>query len=436
MIRQARGSCGPRHWSAAVLFTIALTGCGKANNTQAAAPERPEPVRVSVTRAVATEEPITLTTTGTFVAADTSVLTPAVEGLVVQTPATLGSWLPQGAPVVVLDQDAPRLRVREAEGREREASAALAQAEARLGQAAQGGENLDSVPDVQAALAGLEVARAEQRLAQTEETRSANLLKTGDASRASYDRAAAALRSAEARVASAQQQLAAARNTARQSTGAVEGARAALAALKAQTGLARKALADAVIRAPFAGYLTERTVAVGEYVTTASRLGRLERIQPIKVQMQAPEAEAARIRTGQTVRASVQAYGAESFEGKLSTVNVSLNAASRTMLVEATFVNADRRLRPGMFATATVELGGTEQRIIVPATAVQQDNRTDTFRAWVVEGSTARLRLVQPARKQGTTWVLVTGIKPDEQVVSGGSLGQLSDGCTVAVQGR
>lgn len=377
-----------------------------------------------------------MASTGTFVAPHSSVLTPAVEGLVASTPASLGAYVAQGSPIVVLDPEGPRLRLQEAEGREREAAAALAQAEARLGTAAQNGKNLDAVPEVLSARAALDVALAENALAQTEETRSANLLRTGDVSRASYDRAVASLRSAEARVASARQQLDAARNAARQGSGAVDGARAALLAARAQTGLARKALADSVLRAPFSGFLTERTVGVGEYVTTASKLGRLERLTPLKLQFQVPEAQAARLQSGQIVRASVDAYATESFSGRITTVNASLNATSRTLLIEATFDNTDRRLKPGMFATAVIELGGTKEHFIVPASAVQQDNRTDTFHAWVLEGSTARLRLVQPARKERDSWVLVTGVRSGDRVVTGGNIGRLADGTKVTVETR
>lgn len=414
----------------ALLASAILSGC-RSQKAAAGGSKSPQPITVTTTEAVARAEELVIQASGSLVAAESSVLTSPVEGLVAATPAKLGQFLAQGDPVAMLDPEGPGLRLREAEAREKEAEAALSQAEARLGKASLSGTRLEAVPEVRSAKATLEVAMAELRLAQTEEARAANLLKSGDVSQSSHDRALASLRTAEARVSSAQEQLEAARNQAAQGSGAIDAAKATLLAARAQTGLARKALADCMIRAPFAGFLSERSVSVGEYATTSTKLGRLDKVQPLKLQLLVPESDSARVRTGSAVRVTTQAFGGEVFAGTVTTVNSALDPASRSVLVEATLPNADRRLKPGMYATGYISLGTIEQRVAVPKDSVHRDDRTDTFHVWVAANGKARLRVVMPGRQTADAWLLLSGVATGDRVISGSVSGRLVDGAPV-----
>lgn len=420
---------------AAAVFVSSLAGCDSKREETAqtsktdASKARPTVLTVTTTPAVERQEPVTIASTGTFAAAEASQLMPSIEGLVAQTPVSVGGFVAEGAPVIVLDRIGPRRRLEEAEAREREAEASVAQAQSRLG-----AEIGDRVPEVQGAKAELAVAEAEAHTAQSEALRSTHLFRTGDVSRASDERAKANLVTAEARVASAQERLKAARNSVRQSVDAIAGARASLAATRAQAATARKALADATVRAPFSGWVTERFVSVGEYVTSSSKLARLERLKPLKLQLQVPETRLAQLKRGQTVQAIVAAFGADRFCGTVSLLNSALNATARTLLVEATFANQDLRLKPGMFAEASVELGFTQVRVAVPEKALEEDNRTDTYRVWVAENNRAYVRIVQPDRKEGSIALLLPGsLRAGERVILT-NRERLTDGAAVQVQ--
>lgn len=409
-----------------------LYGC-TSRQADSAAANTQSAVSVSVAKPQNKAEELILQASGSFVADESSILTPQVEGLIMETPISIGQYARQGSPIVVLDPNGPRLRVHEAEARESEAQAALVQAQARMGLASQGGAKIDAVPEVRAAKAALEVAMAELKLAQTEETRAAKLLQSGDVSKSSYDRALASLKTSEARVASAQEQLEAAKNQANQSGGAIDAARASLQAARAQTSLAKKALADSIIRAPFSGFLSERSVSVGEYVTTSTKLGRLDKVEPLKLQLQVPESDAAKIKLGSEVKALSKSYGQEIFAGRVTVVNSALDPISRSVIVEAIFTNSDRRLKPGMFATAAISLGESVNRVVIPKDALRRDSRTDTFCVWVVESGKARLRTALPGRSSDTEWSLISGLRGGEDLIVGGEVDKLIDGIPVRV---
>ncbi|MBM3760706.1 MAG: efflux RND transporter periplasmic adaptor subunit [Acidobacteria bacterium] len=413
------------------LVSILMVGCGGEVATRKTDVAAAAPVAVKTAKGRAIEAPIELSLTGTFAAESSATLASEVEGIVAVTPVRIGNAVSQGAAVVVLNQQSAQLRLQEALAREKEATANLKQAEARLGAGLT--TRLENVPEVLSAKATLDSAQAEQRLLEIEERRAANLLKGGDVSRASYDRAKANLAMAEARVAGATKQYDAALNQARQSSGSLDGARAALESARAQTGLARKALADTTIRAPFAGYVSARMVAAGEFVNNQSKLVTIDRIQPLKLEIQVPESEASRIKPGLKVRARVQAFGEEWFEGVVANVNMAVNPNSRSFLVEARFENAKLLLKPGMFAEVMVDLGRSESRVVVPATGLDLDSRTDSNRVWTIEKGVARLKLVELAGRSSTEVQVRRGLDADAVVIVS-DRAKLFDGAAVEVR--
>ena len=135
-------------------------------------------------------------------------------------------------------------------------------------------------------------------MAETNAVRYANLVETGDVSRAVYDQARTQAESARAQAASAKQNYEVAVNVARQNNQGIATAQAQLEAARAQTAMARKSVSDTTITAPFSGYISDRPVAVGEYVTPASKVATLLLTNPIKLNLQLPETEAALAHVG------------------------------------------------------------------------------------------------------------------------------------------
>ena len=121
---------------------------------------------------------------------------------------------------------------------------------------------------MQAANANYEQALAELRQAEANERRYRDLVETGDVSIQNYEQYRTARDTARARVNNARQQQEAARNAARQNNQAIKAAQAGVEAARTQVGTAQQAVADTVVRAPFAGFISNRPVAVGEYVSS------------------------------------------------------------------------------------------------------------------------------------------------------------------------
>jgi len=211
-------------------------------------------------------------------------------------------------------------------------------------------------------------------------------------------------------------------------------AQAALEAARAQTALARKALSDTIIKAPFSGHISDRPAALGEYVTPSTRIATLQRLNPIRLRLRLPEADAGLARVAALVTATVAAYPQRQFHGRVTAINPALDPESRTISVEVRIGNPENLLRPGMFATAQMSQPEAEEAVFVPSQAVINDPVTNSSHVYVLEGDIARVRLVQISRPTALTedgMVRITsGLSGAETVITS-NLNQLFDGAKV-----
>ncbi|HET9530284.1 MAG TPA: efflux RND transporter periplasmic adaptor subunit, partial [Blastocatellia bacterium] len=278
-------------------------------------------VDVTVGTAVSKDVPVYIQATGSFAADESSDVAPEISGQVVSTPVDIGALVRRGAVIARLDDRDARIRLEQALAAERQAASAVRQAQERLG--LRNGESFDvnSIPEVRAALRQFEAADAQAKLAEANARRYAALVETGDVSRMTYDQAQAQAESARAQANAARQNYELAINVARQGNVGIGTAQAQLEAARSQVALARKALNDTAITAPFTGYVSDRPVAVGEYVTPASKIATVLKTNPIKLRLQVPETDAARLGVGMTVEATVDAYPDAQFTGKVTAMN-------------------------------------------------------------------------------------------------------------------
>ena len=353
---------------------VLLPGCG----TPASAPESTAapstasasagtPVDVETAQAEQRQVSLVVRATGTFIPDESSDVTPQVAGTIVQTMAQVGDVVRAGAVIVKLDDRDARIRLNQVQ-------ASLQQAEA-------------------------ESSRARQEL-----QRNADLAKSGDISRSSFDRL----------------------------TSQVAIADAAVAQVKAQMAAAEKAVDDTVIRAPFSGHVSARPSSVGEYVTTSVKLLTLVRIQPIKLNLQVPESDATRLRRGMSVEVAVPAHEGAVFKGTVGALNVAIDPNSRAMTVEARFPNADSKLTPGMFGSAEVRLPATESAVFVPSAAVARLANGDASVVYAIEGGQAHVKVVQVADELNGMRRVISGVAAGAEVATT-ALDKLFDGAPVKV---
>jgi RND family efflux transporter MFP subunit len=392
---------------AVVLVTSACTGTVEDDGASAAAAEpapggAPAPIRIEAASAI--EQPIArfIAVTGTLAAQEEAEVAAEIAGRVVATPVERGVPVAFGAELV-------RISATEVEAQAQEAEANAAQIEARLGRPDDAGFAVDSVPDVAAARANRDLARADfERISALFE-------------RQLVSKAELEMRRTQAE--GAQRQYETARN-------GVEQQRQALAAARARLTLARKALADTVVRAPFAGVVAERLVSVGDYVTRGTKVVSVLRVNPLRVQLTVPAQYISAVGEGRGVALEVDAYPGQTFTGRVRYVSPDVRADSRALVVEAAVPNDKGLLKPGLFVTARIEEKAPSPGVLVPSSAVQ--TASDTSRVYVVVDDRVEERIVTTGQRVAALVEVTSGVKAGD-VVATGNLNQLSDGARVVV---
>jgi multidrug efflux pump subunit AcrA (membrane-fusion protein) len=428
-----------RSVSLIVAAGVLLCACGRAPQADAVnaggAPATSRTPVIAVARAEVREVSASVQATGSFVAQESSNVAPDSPGVIVQTLVEVGDFVQAGQVIARLDDRDAKLRLEQALAQQQQAEAAVRQAQSRIGLGQGQSFDPNHVPEVLAARAAYESALAQAKLAEADAQRYANLIASGDVSRSAYDRARTAAETAQAQANAARQQYEATLNTARQNFQGVVTQEASLAAIRAQVALARKALADVEIKAPFAGYVSARPVSAGEYVGTSATIATILRITPIKLQIQVPQTYAPSVRPGLAVEATVSGYPDRIFRGRITAVNPAVETNSRTFIAEALFENRDLALKPGMFATARILLPGNTEGIFVPREAVLTDATTNSSQVYMVVDGKARVAVVQVGEQVGDMVRILSGI-PKDAVVALEQLRDLYDGEDVKIAER
>lgn len=361
-------------------------------------------------RAVTAQRPIErsvidgLELSGSLAAMESSDVVSEVEGVVIEVLTEAGQPVADRAPLLRLNAAGAKLRLEQARAAERQAKAAFEQAELRLG----GGKTPENMAEVKAARARADAATGEAEAARLEATRTARLLASGDVSRSENDKAQAALRSALAAATAAREQATAAVNAARQDLSAVTVARAQWDAAKAAADLADKGVQDAVIRAPFAGWVSQRPLSKGEWVGMGTKVATVEKTDRLRVLLQAPESAA--LRPGMAIQLTVPAVSPDTIPTQILAVNPIVQKETRAVLIEAQIPNPAQRWKPGMLVTAQVAATGARPGWFVPDAAVLTDPSTEGRFLWLADKGRAKLLPVRLGQRVEGTVEIRSGL--------------------------
>jgi membrane fusion protein (multidrug efflux system) len=212
----------------------------------------------------------------------------------------------------------------------------------------------------------------------------------------------------------------------------VDAQQAAAASARAQAAEARASIGDRIIRAPFGGYVSLRTISPGAVVSAGTPIATISDISRIKLDFPLPETLLAAIRPGAASEARAAAYPDRPFKGRIETIDPVIDPATRSVVVRALLPNPDRQLKPGMLLTVTIE-AKPRTAIAVPELAVL--GQGDARYVFLVgpDRKVKRAEVRTGARNAGMIEI-VEGLKPGQKVVSRGIV-KVSDGMEVRLAG-
>lgn len=206
-------------------------------------------------------------------------------------------------------------------------------------------------------------------------------------------------------------------------------AQTALQAAQHAVEIARKNLADAVLRSPEGGFIARRSVEPGSTVAPGIPAFELVQTRVVRAIAPVPENQVARVRVGQPARVSVAALGRE-FTGSVYEVGVLADPLTRTYPVKISIANSEGVLKVGMVVDAFLPLPGDAPAEAVPREAVRIDERGVACVFVVGPDQKVQRRQVEVIGFAAERIALRKGVTEGEHVVVSGTP-MLADGMTV-----
>lgn len=203
---------------------------------------------------------------------------------------------------------------------------------------------------------------------------------------------------------------------------------------KRQVDLIRRQLSqtsqNTQLTSPISGVVTARNYDNGDMYSGTPIL-TIEQLNPVKLIVNVSETYFKDIAVGMPVDIQLDAYGDELFGGKVSIVYPSIDKATHTFPVEINLPNSDQRVRPGMFARATVNFGSVERVMIPDVALVKQVGAGDRY-VYVYKDGKVTYSKVELGKHIGNQYEIISGIAPKSQIVIAGQA-RLADGVEVEV---
>ncbi|MEN2977914.1 efflux RND transporter periplasmic adaptor subunit [Tistrella bauzanensis] len=221
----------------------------------------------------------------------------------------------------------------------------------------------------------------------------------------------------------------------------IDRSRAALAASQASLAVKQTQLDLLTLRAPIDGVTMTRKVEVGSFLSPGEEAVTVADHSQLRVTFRLSERLLPRLSVGQPVTITAESLGTRPIEGKVTLVDPSVEADSRSVLLRAGLTPADiagRAVYPGLFVNVSLELGRRTGAILVPRPAVQSSLSGDYV--FVVEpdasghdtGRVVRRAVTIGADGTDDRVEVVSGLDEGTAVVSTGQF-KVEDGMRVAI---
>jgi RND family efflux transporter MFP subunit len=149
------------------------------------------------------------------------------------------------------------------------------------------------------------------------------------------------------------------------------GAQAQAADARARLANAQKQLDKTVIRAPFTGVVSARSINAGDFVSPGSAAYTVVNPSTMRLEASVPAEALSAIRLGAPVEFSVNGYGSRQFAGRISSINPVADPSTRQVRVIVTIPNQGGTLVSGLFAEGRVS-AESRTSAVVPAAAVDE----------------------------------------------------------------
>ena len=173
------------------------------------------------------------------------------------------------------------------------------------------------------------------------------------------------------------------------------------------------------IHSPIAGTVIEHKLATGDTVEPGQMLYAIAALDTVWAHVDLTEATLGKVRAGQPVTLTVEAYPGRTFRGKLLSLGAAVSEGTRTVRARALIDNTGRLLKPGMFARAEIRTSAGTAQLAVPDEAVVLLKGEPTV--FKVEGDALHPQRIEVGERHGGVTIARRGLAAGDRIAVKGT---------------
>jgi cobalt-zinc-cadmium efflux system membrane fusion protein len=174
------------------------------------------------------------------------------------------------------------------------------------------------------------------------------------------------------------------------------------------------------IRAPIAGTVTATDLVAGRQVDPSKSVMTIVNTATVWAELAVPESALAAARQAMSAGIVVPSNPNRIYNGRIANVGVTVDPQNRTVPFMFAISNSDRSLKLEMFVEGRISVGPVQQTVVVPVSAVLLEQGISSVFV-EMEAGTYRRRVVATGPRYGPNISILSGLAPNEKVVSAGA---------------
>ena len=192
-----------------------------------------------------------------------------------------------------------------------------------------------------------------------------------------------------------------------------------LQTVEADINLIKARISETELRAPFDGIIGLRYLSEGSYATPSTKIARLVKMSPIKLEFSIPERYAYEVNIGYPVTFKVDGSNAI-YAAKVYAVDPKIELNTRSIVLRALYPNKNEELKSGRYAAVTLELSKIDNAIAIPTEALVPEMEGELV--YVYRNGKASVVRVNTGLRTESLIQIVSGLEFGDTLLTSGIL--------------
>jgi len=197
-----------------------------------------------------------------------------------------------------------------------------------------------------------------------------------------------------------------------------------------QVSQVKKQIADAAIKAPTSGTISEKPVEQGVFANAGTQIATIVNLSQAKVELNLTEAEVYQVKPGQQVKITTDVYPGQVFNGKISFISPQADVTHNYKIEIMADNKESALLRSGTFVYADFSRKSQQRILLIPREALTESVKDASV--YVVENNIVRQKPIKTGIEVNSMIQVVGGLNAGEVVVTSGQI-NLKNGAQVSV---